>query len=399
MITIPEFLLSRADLDTILINAHENGVSDVHIGGEDKIKVRRHGEIEDFSERVLNLTEVQNLLIASYDDNQSAVNKVNSGDELDYSYVCQHPYEREYLRWRVNAGGRRKLSERDIKLVFRTIPSQPPTVESLEIEKDIVELTTSIEKGLVIVTGATGSGKSTLLASLLRKRLELNSEHMITAEAPIEYVYDSIETTSCVTAQEIGRGGDHKTFCDALVAALRKDPDVILVGEARDKQTVEAALHGVQTGHVLFTTCHTNGVANTINRILKVFPESDREAVQMDIIDNLSLLVYQTLVPTVDGKRTALREYLIFDGKIKDRLRECDSIHLFSECTKVLSEQGNTLLRHAEKKHSAGIISDITLRRIQKESEANLVEKYEKNEKSGVNEINGRNVIEEISLL
>ncbi len=163
----------------------------------------------------------------------------------------------------------------------RAIKSMPPDIETLGVESEIIELTTNIKKGLVVVTGATGSGKSTLLASILRRRAELGAEHMITAEAPIEYVYDGIETQSCITAQEIGRGGDHKTFSDALVAALRKDPDIILVGEARDKETIEAALHGAQTGHALFTTCHTNGVANTINRMLKVFHENERAAIQI----------------------------------------------------------------------------------------------------------------------
>ena len=195
---------------------------------------------------------------------------------------------------------------------------------------------------------------------------------MITAEAPIEYVYDDIETLSCITAQEIGRGGDHKSFSDALVAALRKDPDVILVGEARDKETIEAALHGAQTGHVLFTTCHTNGVANTINRLLKAFPEGDRAAIQMDIVDALSLIVYQTLVPSTDGKRIALREYLIFDGEIKDRLRECETHKIFSECYAALIEYGQSLLKDAEIKLKQGLISDITYRRIQKEFESDI---------------------------
>ncbi len=372
MIEISPILQSRADLDSILTQAYQLEVSDVHIGGEDPIKVRLHGVIQNLAIRTLNTNEVASLLIASYDDNPSALSKVNSGEELDFSYVCQFPCQGEYLRWRVNAGSRRKYGQRDIKIVFRGIKSMPPDIETLGVESEIIELTTNIKKGLVVVTGATGSGKSTLLASILRRRAELGAEHMITAEAPIEYVYDGIVTQSCITAQEIGRGGDHKTFSDALVAALRKDPDIILVGEARDKETIEAALHGAQTGHALFTTCHTNGVANTINRMLKVFHENERAAIQMDIIDSLSLIVYQTLVPTLEGKRTALREYLIFDGEVKDRLRECESSQLFMQCYEALIEKGQTLLSDAQKKLEAGLISDVTYRRIKKEFEADM---------------------------
>jgi defect-in-organelle-trafficking protein DotB len=198
VIEIPPILQSRADLDSILTQAYQLEVSDVHIGGEDPIKVRLHGVIQNLAIRTLNTNEVASLLIASYDDNPSALSKVNSGEELDFSYVCQFPCRGEYLRWRVNAGSRRKYGQRDIKIVFRAIKSMPPDIETLGVESEIIELTTNIKKGLVVVTGATGSGKSTLLASILRRRAELGAEHMITAEAPIEYVYDGIETQSCM---------------------------------------------------------------------------------------------------------------------------------------------------------------------------------------------------------
>ena len=201
----------RIDLDSILMQAYQLEVSDVHIGGEDPIKVRCHGVIQNLAIRTLNTNEVGSLLIASYDDNPSAPNQSEFRRRAGF-FLCV-PIS---LPGRISTMARQcrqppQYGQRDIKIVFRAIKSMPPDIETLGVEPDIIELTTNIKKGLVVVTGATGSGKSTLLASILRRRAELGAEHMITAEA-IEYVYDGIETQSCITAQEIGRGGDHKTL-------------------------------------------------------------------------------------------------------------------------------------------------------------------------------------------
>jgi defect-in-organelle-trafficking protein DotB len=222
------------------------------------------------------------------------------------------------------------------------------------------------------VAGPTGSGKSTLLAAINRKRLETRSEVMITHESPIEFIYDEVETDSVVNQREIGHSGNYKTFYEALVGALRQDPDLILVGEARDRETINAAIHGVQTGHTLFTTVHTQGVAQTINRIVKEFEAHEREAKLMDIIDSIAIIVYQNLVPSLDGKRVALREYLIFDGEVKDRLRESPINALFTNTYSALIDKGQTLLISAKKYLESGRIDENIYRKIEKQFEADI---------------------------
>jgi Dot/Icm secretion system ATPase DotB len=369
---LPNLLQTRKDLDHVLMTAVKAGMSDIHLGGEDYIKARHHGEIKAFSPRVISSNEAENMLVSAYDENMSALSMITTGEDLDFAYVCKEWVDDQLLRFRVNASSRYRYGKLSIIIVFRVITSEPPSIHQFSTEKDIVETMTEMTKGLAIVVGPTGSGKSTLLASIIRHRLESRSEVVITHESPIEYVYDDIETMSVVNQREIGRAGNYKTFYEALVGALRQDPDLILVGEARDKETINAAIHGVQTGHALFTTMHTTGVAHTINRMVKEFEDSEREAKLMDIIDSLSMIVYQNLVLSTNGKRIALREYLVFDGEIKDRLRECPVKALFTEIYAALIEKGQTLLMDAEKKLKAKQIDKVTYTKIKKQFEADI---------------------------
>ena len=369
---LPVNIQTRADLDAILAAAVANEVSDVHFAGDDPIKVRRHGAIDVFAERCLRTTELQHILISAYEENQSAVSVINSGEDLDFAYTTQHPVAGEYLRFRVNASSRIHYGRHDVTIVFRAINATPPTLSQLGVEPAIAEVMVSLEKGMAMVVGPTGSGKSTLLAALMRERLETRAEVIITHEAPIEYVYDDIDTASVIHQRSIGKGGNYPSFHQALVGSLRQDPDVILVGEARDRETINAALNGVQTGHALFTTVHTTGVAHTINRVIKEFPKNERDAKLMDIIDSISIVVYQNLVPAIESGRIALREYLVFDGEVKTQLRECPPPHIFAKTYQVLIEKGQTLLMDARKKLAENKISEATYRKIKKQFEADI---------------------------
>ena len=369
---LPIALQTRGDLDEVLIQAVSMNASDVHFSSGLRLSVRQHGVIKPMSERSISMTELSSLLVASQDENTSCLSIVNSGEDMDFAYVCKTLHEDEILRFRVNASSKQSSGKNGLSIVFRAINSHPPCVTDLGVESDIVNCMTNMTKGLAIVAGPTGSGKSTLLAAINRKRLESRSEVIITHESPIEFVYEDVETDSVVNQREIGRNGNYKTFYDALVGALRQDPDLILVGEARDRETINAAIHGVQTGHALFTTVHTQGVAQTINRIVKEFESYEREAKLMDIIDSLAFIVYQNLVPSTDGKRVALREFLIFDGEVKDRLRESSINELFSNTYSALIEKGQTLLQDANKQLGAGRIDCNTYRKIEKQFEADI---------------------------
>lgn len=361
---IPQSFHSREDLDTLLFLMVKQQASDLHIGGDEPIKMRIHGEIKEISQRPMRSSDIEQILLLAYDENQAAVARVRSGIELDFSYQCLNRYEDNIRRFRVNADLRQRYGRSDIKLVFRSISPKPPTVEELGIPSDIIEMARTITRGLVIVAGATGSGKSTLLASLLRHRLENTVEHLVTLEAPIEYVYDDITSASTVTAMEVSRIMGHNTFYQGLVSTLRKDPDLILVGEARDKETILAAISGTQTGHALFTTVHTNGVNNTMQRLLKVFDHNEREAILLDIVDALSMIVYQTLVPKVGGGRVAIREYLIFDKNMKALLGKQSPDAFTGTINELLYNQGTPLLKDAENKRKDGVIDEETFEKI-----------------------------------
>lgn len=365
MIKLPVALQNREDLDAILVAAFNTQASDVHLGGQEAIVVRQHGTLVPLNERLLTTADIQHLLIASYDENPAAITEINRGRDLDYAYTCRNPVNGHYLRWRVNAGSRKRFGNRDIKLVFRHINTIPPTVQQLHVEPEILTAVTNAKQGLVIITGATGNGKSTLNAALIRHRAECHAEHVVTLEAPIEYVYDELDTRSIFTAREISPvGGDSQSFSHGIVEALRKDPDVIVVGEARDKDTIAAAIHGAQTGHVLFTTVHTNGVAQTLSRLLQAFSSRDRAVMQMDLVDNLLAVIHQRLVPATDGTRHALREYLVFDEAVKDRLRKSTPDAMTLTCARALRRFGKPLVQDATDKYTQGLITEHTLQRM-----------------------------------
>lgn len=372
MMQLPIMLQTRGDLDEVLIQAVQMNASDVHFSSDLRLSVRQQGVIQPVSQRVISMTELSNLLVAAQDENTSVLSIVNSGEDLDFAYVCKTPLNEACCRFRVNASGKQFGGKNGLSMVFRVINPHPPCVEDLGVEVDIVDCMIHLTQGLAIVAGPTGSGKSTLLAAINRKRLETRSEVMITHEAPIEFVYDEVVTDSVVNQREVGHSGHYKTFYDALVGALRQDPDLILVGEARDRETLNAVMQGVQTGHALFTTVHTQGVAHTLNRMVKEFEAHEREAKLMDMIDSLAIIIYQNLVPSTDGQRVALREYLIFDGEVKDRLRESPIKQLFANTMAALMDKGQTLLMDAKQKWDAGRIDQKTYRRLEKHAEAEM---------------------------
>lgn len=369
---LPFSFQTRSDLDKVLCLMVDKQASDLHAGGDEPLRLRIHGEMQACSKRLLRGHDVEQMLLLAYDENTSAVARVRSGYELDFSYQCLHPYQEALRRFRVNADLRQRFGRKDIKLVFRMINPTPPSIESLALPRSIVDTAMNLAQGMVIVAGATGSGKSTLLASLLHHRLSHRVEHLVTLEAPIEYTYDEIESGSTVTAMEISSILGHANFADALVSTLRKDPDIILVGEARDKATLMAAIAGTQTGHALFTTVHTNGVAETIQRMIKAFDPKERDAMLWDLIDALSMVIYQTLVPCEQGGRVAIREYLIFDEGMKNTLRHQSAEKLTLTMNELLRNHGIPLAKDAQEKLSAGQISVATFENLLRSTDRTL---------------------------
>ena len=215
------------------------------------------------------------------------------------------------------------------------------------------------QEGVVYITGATGSGKSTLLAAIIRKLAEdpLASRKILTYESPIEFVYDSVVMPSSVVAQsEIPK--HLPSFADGVRNALRRKPHLILVGEARDTETISAVIEAALTGHPVYTTLHTNGVAETIRRLVGSFPKEERLGRTIDIVETLRLIVWQRLVPSTDGKRIALREYLVFSEALRDKLLDSDPEQVTQTTRKLLNEQGQSMLSDVEAKYKEGLLSD-----------------------------------------
>jgi len=217
------------------------------------------------------------------------------------------------------------------------------------------------QEGVVYVTGATGSGKSTLLAAIIRAIAEdpQSNRKILTYESPIEFVFDAIDKPSSVVSQsEIPR--HLPSFAAGVRNALRRKPRLILVGEARDPETIDAVLEAALTGHPVYTTLHTTGVAETIRRLVGNFSPEERHGRAIDIIETLRLIIWQKLVPTVDGRQVALREYLVFDESTRGKLLESDIDRVTTATRKLLIERGQPMIVEAKQKFDAGIISEHT---------------------------------------
>ncbi|HIP14165.1 MAG TPA: PilT/PilU family type 4a pilus ATPase [Sulfurimonas autotrophica] len=283
----------------------EVGGSDLHVKANAVMRARINGKIIPFGGGILTkedaLTFAKELLKGRFGE---LVEK----KELDLVY----PYD-ENNRFRVNI-----FFQMDgISAVFRVIPVKIPSFEELHLP-DIVKSFAQKERGLVLVTGVTGSGKSTTLAALINEINLTKQKHIITIEDPIEFVH---KDKKCIINQR-SVGQDTLSFTTALRAALREDPDIILVGEMRDKETVNLALHAADTGHLVFSTLHTVDAKETINRIIAQFPTGEQNRVRISLAGVLQGVISQRLIPTIDGSRRAALEVLVRTPTIEKLILE-----------------------------------------------------------------------------
>ncbi len=283
----------------------DNGGSDLHIKANSVIRARIQGNIVQFSGGILSkedaLTFSKELLKGRYPE---FVEK----KEIDLVY----PFD-ERNRFRVNV-----FFQMDgVSAVFRVIPVKIPSFEELHLP-EILKSFTQKERGLVLVTGVTGSGKSTTLATLINEINLTKKKHIITIEDPIEFVH---KDRGCIVNQR-SVGQDTLSFGTALRAALREDPDIILVGEMRDRETINLALHAADTGHLVFSTLHTIDAKETINRIIAQFPTEEQNRVRLSLAGVLQGVISQRLIPTVDGGRRAAMEILVRTPLIEKLIME-----------------------------------------------------------------------------
>ncbi len=286
----------------------KNKASDLHISAGSKPKIRKHGELEE----VLGCPELPNeyaqkLLLSIINDEQRKLFFENK--ELDFAYEFG-----DIARFRVNYF----FQKRGISGVFRAIPKDIPSFDELNLPKSLLKIN-NMSRGLVLVTGPTGSGKSTTLASLIDYINKNRKDHILTIEDPIEFVHQS---KGCMISQrEIGKHTN--SFATALRAAMREDPDVILVGEMRDLETIELAITAAETGHLVFGTLHTSSAAKTVDRIIDAFPAGQQAQIRVMLSESLKAVIAQQLLKRIDKPgRIAAMEILFVNMAVANLIRE-----------------------------------------------------------------------------
>ncbi len=295
-------------VDALLEVAVEMKASDLHVTAGSHPAVRVHGHIkllEDFPQLDPDLT--RQLIYRVTTTEQQKQLELNR--QLDFAHGI-----RGLARFRVNAYYQRE----SIAAAFRLIPTEIKTVEELGLPSSLHEFTAK-PRGIVLLTGPTGSGKSTTLAAMIDEINRIRTDHIVTIEDPIEFLHH--HKRCIVNQREIGT--DATTFADALRAALRQDPDVILLGEMRDLETIATALTAAETGHLVFATLHTQSAPSTIDRIIDVFPAAQQDQVRMQLANSLQGIVTQTLIQKADGSgRVCGLEILFLDDAIRNLIRQ-----------------------------------------------------------------------------
>ena len=303
------------DITELLAFSVKNKASDLHLSSGLPPMIRVHGDVRRINLPAMEHKDVHGMVYDIMNDGQRKIYEETL--ECDFSFEIPN-----LARFRVNAFNQ----QRGAAAVFRTIPSKVLTLEELNAPKIFKEIS-EYPRGIVLVTGPTGSGKSTTLAGMVNHINENDYGHILTVEDPIEFVHES---KKCLINQR--EVGPHTlSFSNALRSALREDPDVILVGEMRDLETIRLALTAAETGHLVFGTLHTSSAAKTVDRVVDVFPAAEKEMVRAMLSESLRAVISQTLLKTKDGNgRVAAHEIMIGTPAIRNLIRENKIAQMYS---------------------------------------------------------------------
>ncbi|MCX7122842.1 MAG: ATPase, T2SS/T4P/T4SS family [Gammaproteobacteria bacterium] len=350
----PNYFVAQ-QFDRLLLFCCENKASDITFQTGEVVFAEIHGRQCRTTQRVLSLQELSDIIKHVYGANATAM--IFSGNDIDTHYRLKVDRDVEY-RFRVNITACYFDGYQGMQMTLRVISSQPPLLETLGVEAELLPYL-KVPQGIIVVSGATGSGKSTLLASVVADICMQEDANMkvLTYEAPIEYVYNRVKMpTSLVSQVEIPR--NLASFAAGVRNALRRKPGLILVGEARDQETIEAVIEAALTGHPVYTTVHSNGVADTLRRMIMIFPYEARDSCLFDLLETIKVVIWQALLPRPDGKRTAVREYLVFTNEVRDALLKSGLDALVGTIRSLLPKYGQPIMRDVEKKYKEGLLTE-----------------------------------------
>ncbi len=296
------------NFEKIVDFAIQNGSSDIHIAPELPIYYRVNGQMKKAGENIISPEEIQKIILPFLTNKQKK--EVQERRQTDFLAKTS-----KNIRLRGNVF----FQNNGLSVVFRIIPQVIPDFFSLGFPEFVYEEILKTKRGLVLIVGSTGQGKSTTLASIIQKRANTLSENILTIEDPIEYIISSGK--SIVQQREVYR--DVMNFADGVKASLREDPDVIMVGELRDLETISATLTLAETGHLVFGTLHTNSGPETIHRLIDIFPSEQQDQIRAQLASTLLMIISQQLIPTIENKgRTLAYEILTSNYAIKNHIRQ-----------------------------------------------------------------------------
>jgi twitching motility protein PilT len=340
--TVPLWgLVMAVDIAQLLAFSVKNNASDLHLSAGVPPMIRVDGDVKRVNMPALTHKDVHSMIYDIMNDKQ----RKDFEEFLETDFSFEIP---KLARFRVNAFNQ----SRGAGAVFRTIPSDILSLEDLQapiIFKDI----SMYPRGIVLVTGPTGSGKSTTLAAMIHYVNENKPDHILTIEDPIEFVHES--KRSLINQREVNR--DTLGFGEALRSALREDPDVILVGEMRDLETIRLALTAAETGHLVFGTLHTSSAAKTIDRVVDVFPAQEKEMVRSMLSESLRAVISQTLLKRTGGGRIAAHEIMIGTPAIRNLIREGKIAQMYSAIQTGQGQGMQTLDQNLQELMVKGLIS------------------------------------------
>lgn len=333
-------------LNELLDLVIDHKASDLHMSANNKIAVRIDGDI-DFIENIGNLSpeKAEEIMYQGLLKGDSGlIEQFKKTGDMDFAYT-----HTDGTPFRVNMFKKRG----NISAVLRRINRNPYTFDQLGLPEAVNKLVEA-KSGLVLVCGPTGSGKSTTLAAMIEWVNQHRSEHIITIEDPIEYIFESKK--SVISQREVGH--DTRSFASALRSLLREDPDVAMIGELRDPETIMTAIELCETGHLVFGTFHTGSAAQTVNRIIANFPPAQQSAVSTRLADALVGILCQRLVPQIGGGRTGIYELVIANGAIRNLVRQNETAQIDSTIQTGSSSGMISMRRYADQKRSQGLIRE-----------------------------------------